>query len=110
MSVAPWILTFLVLCGFGVGYVMAKNKQKELSVQRAKLLQEMATLARQIDEAEGWIVRMEDRKSLHGRLARADSDLKKFPPSSVIKISPIPRAIPVPGDEDPNSRLAQNAP
>ena len=107
---APWILICLVVAGFGVGYVCVKNNQKELSVQRGKLLQEMSTLARQIDEAKGWIVRMEDRKSLSGRLARADSQLVRFPPSRVIKIRPIPRAVaPIPGtDPDMSSGLAQN--
>ena len=110
MSMAPWILICLVVAGFSVGYVFVKNNQKELTVQRAELLREMANLARQIDEAEGWIVRMEDRKNLSGRLARADSQLVPFPPSRVIKIQPIPKAVsPLPGTEsEVSSGLAQN--
>ena len=68
-------------------------------------MEEIATLARQIDEARGWNARMLDRRNLHARLQRADSQLVNFAPSRVIKIRPVTRPQPAMDPSAPVERV-----
>ena len=82
----------LLAAGVGVFFVKIKNEQVALGLRKGDLREEIAMLERQIEEANGWIVRMEDRKNLEARLRRADSDLVRFGASQVIAVKPVRRA------------------